>query len=901
MNLKEVLEHFEVKSGPNGESGYYECFCPAHKDTHPSLLIKAGESGVQVKCQRNCRTEDVLAAVGLKMSDLFYEPRKGVTKPTAPKIFSPKPAELPKAKKPEEAVKRVVDRVYTYTDEQGKTVFEVVRYKPKDFRQRVPDASQRGGYRWSIKGVRPVIYNLPHVLAAIAAGEAIFVVEGEKDADNLALIGLTGTTCAMGACKWHKEHSEFLRSADVYIIPDNDEPGEQHAQKVAQQLFGIARSIRILHIKDVCPELPAKGDVSDMMQLLGKSETRRLLDKLMTETPEETAPEVSQYERAVELYDDVPGYCIIDGGICAMGKESVRKLSTFVALPTNIITKDDGVNIEKYFGISGWTKTGHPLPPVTVRAEEFGGMGWVLKNWDFAANVMPGNTIKEQLRYVMTEVGNQSAVRETVYTHVGWRKIGGKWAYLHPGGAIGAEGVRVELESALSRYSFDNDLPDDRTVTMALAHNFRDAMALHVSVPLMGIAFLAPLREFLAQAGHTPRFAMWIKGSSGVRKSTATALTLSFFGQFGYSDPLPASFHDTSNSIRRKAFVLKDSLLCVDDYHPETSMQERRKMESLVQSLSRAYGNGDDRGRMTAERKLEGSTPSRGLAIMSGEQTPDIGPSGVARYYIISVEKDDIAITPELEVMQGLAKRGYLRKAMSEYIEWLSRRADHLASELPEAYVRLRAQAMKASTGAHGRSAEAVAHVMLGYEMMLRYMVDIGAAQPEQVEEEIRQAWDVVMDNSRRQTEEAKEDRPVAMFLSAVLELLASKQATVRDLTMTDSGATPPSTIGYCDAQYYYLLPDVAYSRVARLYSDQGVTFPLGKRALFKQLKDEGILMCDSATNKTTKPKRIGSNVLRLLWLDRVRVDKLSGKVVKAEEEQLSIVEAQDDADNPFL
>ena len=201
---------------------------------------------------------------------------------------------------------------------------------------------------------------------------------------------------------------------------------------------------------------------------------------------------------------------------------------------------------------------------------------------------------------------------------------------------------------------------------------------------------------------------------------------------------------------------------------------------------------------------------------------------------------------------------------------------------------------MKASAGAHGRSAEAVAHVMLGYEMMLRYMVDIGAAQPEQVEEEIRQAWDVVMDNSRRQTEEAKEDRPVAMFLSAVLELLASKQATVRDLTMTDSGATPPSTIGYCDAQYYYLLPDVAYSRVARLYSDQGVTFPLGKRALFKQL------MCDSATNKTTKPKRIGSNVLRLLWLDRVRVDKLSGKVVKAEEEQLIIVEAQDDADNPF-
>ena len=60
MNLKEVLEHFEVKSGPNGESGYYECFCPAHKDTHPSLLIKAGD---ETDCTEDffakaCRTSE---------------------------------------------------------------------------------------------------------------------------------------------------------------------------------------------------------------------------------------------------------------------------------------------------------------------------------------------------------------------------------------------------------------------------------------------------------------------------------------------------------------------------------------------------------------------------------------------------------------------------------------------------------------------------------------------------------------------------------------------------------------------------------------------------------------------------------------------------------------------------
>ncbi len=901
MDLQTILSYFEVKDGPKGQEGYYECRCPAHDDRKASLLIGPGDSGVRVKCLANCRTEDVLAAVGLSMRDLFYQERvQGGTRHARPKQqprpAAPKPAP-PQAAPAEEApkVQKKIECIYPYTDEQGNTLFEVVRYIPKDFRQRVPDASAKGGYRWSVKGIRQVIYHLPQVLEAIRQGKPVFVVEGEKDADNLALIGCVATTCAMGAGKWHKEHSAFLAGADVYILPDHDEPGKKHAEQVADQLLEVAKSVRILELVKACPQLPEKGDISDMLQLLGKAAAARALKLLMASTEAVKPREKSPYEKAMELYAGVDNYGVMDGGIVAYGKDSVRRLTTFVALPEKIITKDDGITVEKHFQIAGWTKTGHPLPTVTVKADEFGGMGWVLRNWDFAANVMPGNTVKEQLRYVMTEVGNQSAVRETVYTHLGWRRIGGKWAYLHPDGAIGAEGVRVELERAMERYGFRNELEADPVATMALAHEFKNCMASHVSVPLMGLCFLAPLREFLVQAGHMPRFAMWVKGQSGVRKSTATALALSFFGRFGYADPLPASFQDTTNSIRRKAFLAKDSLLVVDDFHPVTSLQERRKMESLVQSLSRAYGNGDDRGRMNSERKLEESMPARGLAIMSGEQTPDVGLSSIARFYLISVEKDDIPITPELEMMQELAKKGYLRKAMSEYIAWLSRQADGLADMLAETYLRLRRQATEEGTDAHGRSVEAVAHVMLGYEMMLRYMVEIGAMPSNQAAAEIKEAWAVVMDNSRRQNDEAKEDRPVNMFLTAVKELLVSKQATVRDLSTPSTEAVPPSMIGYCDQQYYYLLPDVIFSRVCKLFSDQAVTFPLGKRALFKQLKDEGVLVADGE-GKTTKLKHLGTGVLRLLWLDRGRVDGLYTKTAGGV--QLTMV--QEDENNPF-
>lgn len=45
--------------------------CPAHKDRTPSLSVRDGERGVLVKCWAGCRLQDITAAVGLTVRDLF--------------------------------------------------------------------------------------------------------------------------------------------------------------------------------------------------------------------------------------------------------------------------------------------------------------------------------------------------------------------------------------------------------------------------------------------------------------------------------------------------------------------------------------------------------------------------------------------------------------------------------------------------------------------------------------------------------------------------------------------------------------------------------------------------------------------------------------------------------------
>lgn len=152
-----------------------------------------------------------------------------------------------------------IDRIYVYHGEDGKARLEVVRLKnPKSFRQRQPNPKR--GEKWSLDGIVPVLYHLPFILTADPS-RPVFVVEGEKDVENLDVAGRLATCNPMGAGKWRDSYSDTLRGRHVVILPDNDQVGRDHAQQVAQSLHGKAASVRIVEL----PGLPDKGDVSDFL------------------------------------------------------------------------------------------------------------------------------------------------------------------------------------------------------------------------------------------------------------------------------------------------------------------------------------------------------------------------------------------------------------------------------------------------------------------------------------------------------------------------------------------------------------------------------------------------------------------------------------------------------------
>ncbi len=110
----------------------------------------------------------------------------------------------------------------------------------------------------------------PEALKAKGTGKTVFIVEGEKDVDDLSAMGPCAATNPGGAKQWRSEFGADPTDCDVVIIPDKDDPGREHARLVAHTLRHRVRTLRRLEMLDRDGR-PVR-DVSDWIAGGGTSE-----------------------------------------------------------------------------------------------------------------------------------------------------------------------------------------------------------------------------------------------------------------------------------------------------------------------------------------------------------------------------------------------------------------------------------------------------------------------------------------------------------------------------------------------------------------------------------------------------------------------------------------------------
>ena len=247
--------------------GHGKTHCPVHADNTPSFGVDVKNEHLLLHCYGGCGQETVVA--DLRGRNLWPENARYVNDTNDG---------------------RIEIAAYDYRDAENTLLYQAVRYFPKTFRQRKPQAGSGNRWTWNIDGCPRVLYRLPDLLAADPT-RLRFILEGEKDVDRAWAAGLVATTNVMGAGKWRDEYAEYFRGLRVVIVADNDQPGADHVRDIARSLMGIAAEIRILEL----PGIDEHGDLSDWFDDGGTREQLQVLVKgaLHADVPAKRPPEAT--------------------------------------------------------------------------------------------------------------------------------------------------------------------------------------------------------------------------------------------------------------------------------------------------------------------------------------------------------------------------------------------------------------------------------------------------------------------------------------------------------------------------------------------------------------------------------------------------------------------------------
>lgn len=539
-----------------------------------------------------------------------------------------------------------------------------------------------------------------------------------------------------------------------------------------------------------------------------------------------------------------------NGRIYRYTKDGPRIISNFIINPKSEIIKTDGCDSESKLILEGILEGGVKLPEVEISMEEFIKMDWITQRLGIRPTISPGRNMKDYLKDCVQQISKDIDIN-TIYSHTGWTVQDNKYIYLHSKGGIGSDNINTDIPLELSGYSFPKEVRDKKEAIDLSLETLN--LAKHdITIPLLSMTYLAPLVGLIAEGNRTPNFVLWVYGLTGSRKTSASLAFLNHFGNFSSNIP-PASFKDTANAIELKAHTLKDSLLLIDDYHPNIDGSDARKLASTAERILRMYGDRVGRSRMRADTTLNKTYKPRGMAIVTGEDLPK-GASSTARYIGVEIKREDI----NLDILSKLQKEHKkLAEAMAIYIDWISKNVELVQSFIDEKFDELKIKYKEETT--HGRINDAVIWLSISFELLLTFLYEYMFICDDEIEE-LRLSNEQVIKNILKNQEALYRNQEVElMFIDALEEMInlgklcllpVKKQKDNNQIISNYAG----KFIGYYDKEFLYLYDSTMYAEVETFLKGKGQSISVSVNTLLKMLRDKNYIKTEEGQ---LKPKKL--------------------------------------------
>lgn len=300
---------------------------------------------------------------------------------------------------------------FTFHDENGVEAYWKERVEPgRDGKKKeFFFFHKERGKRKPGRGKTKHLYNLPAVLAA----PFVLIAEGEKKADLLNSWGLCATALDSGAqSKLTSEMVGQLKGKRIAILPDNDEPGGEFAERTAERLHGKAASVRVVPL----PGLAEKEDVLEWAAIPG-NDRERLLS--LIEAAPAWQPETTEAEGAPAVTEDK----------AAKGKRTPRIRRDEAA--GIILELAEQLPLFRDDTKSAWTFINGEMVPLLSQDVE----DWLTLQYLRQTGSVPSAEAMSGAKRVLSAMARQEGETIDLYNRVAWRD-GAAWYDLGRGRAV---------------------------------------------------------------------------------------------------------------------------------------------------------------------------------------------------------------------------------------------------------------------------------------------------------------------------------------------------------------------------------------------------------------------------------------------------------------------------------
>lgn len=676
----------------------------------------------------------------------------------------------------------------------------------------------------------------------------IRITEGELKADVATSVGDVLTISVPGVSAWRAALPVLaaLRPESVLLAFDADG----------------ARNPLVARATDATTQALAETGYVVVKETWDLERAKGIDDALVARVPvraEETSPADCSRQPPQSLYVATPAGLVWNRRT-SNGPVPVP-LTNFLARIVTDVLEDDGAEVRRSFELDA--RLNGSRRRFFISAESFAAMGWATAQLGARAVVYPGQGVRDHARAAVQILSGEVHERH-LYAHTGWRTLPGGWAYLHGGGAIGANGpvpgVEVALPDALAGFELP-DPPAGKELVRAVRASLRilELAPDQVSVPLLAAVY----RATLGQAD----FSVHLAGGSGAGKSELASLAQRHFGRGMDSRHLPGAWSSTANALELLAFAAKDAVLVVDDFAPTGGAADAQRAHREADRLLRGQGNRAGRLRMRSDGTLRPARPPRGLVLSTGEDVPR-GQSLRARIMVCEVGPNDVDWA-RLTHSQAEASQGVLAGALAGFVRWLASRYEAVQEELRAWLQELRQAA--AQSAAHRRTPEIVASLAAGMGYFLSFARGVGAIGEEEQDLLWQRSWVALGASARAQVRHQGDVDPVRRFL----ELLAAAIASGRAHLAAPDGSRPPGDeawgwrrihteawepkgqrVGWLEDESVFLEPDAAQAVAQGLGQEIGDPLPLTPHTLRQRLKERGLLVSTDAKHQTLSIRR---------------------------------------------